>query len=88
MVYYKLIKVMINVPGLVEVIINMVMHHYGVPELIIIDQGLLFTSKFWFSLFYFFGIKKKLFTTFDSQTDGQTERQNTTIEAYLRVFVN
>ena len=49
---------------------------------------MLFTSKFWSSLCYFLGIKKKLSTAFHPQTDGQTERQNSTMEAYLRAFVN
>ena len=46
MVHYELIKVTINIPGLAEVIMDMVMRHHGVLESIIMDQGLLFTSKF------------------------------------------
>ena len=34
------------------------------------------------------GIKQRLSTTFHSQTDGQTERQKSTIETYFRAFVN
>ncbi len=45
-VYYKSVKVMINAPALAEVIIDMVVCHYGIPESIITDQGLLFTLKF------------------------------------------
>ncbi len=55
---------MINVPDLVEVIIDMVVRYYGVPESIMTDRGLLFTSKFWSSLCYFLRIKRKLFTAF------------------------
>ncbi len=69
-------------------IIDVVVHHHGVSKSIIMDQGLLFTSKFWSLLYYFLGIKKKLFIAFHSQTDSQTKRQNSTMEAYLRVFVN
>ena len=87
-VNYEPIKVTINAPGLAEMIINMVMHHHGVPESIVIDQGLLFTSKFWSSLCSFLDIKKKLSTAFHPQTNGQTERQNSTMEAYLRAFAN
>ena len=31
---------------------------------------------------------KKLFIAFNSQTNGQTKRLNSTIEAYLRAFIN
>ena len=88
MVHYKLVKVTIDASGLAEVIINMVVRHHGLPDLIITNQGLLFTSKFWSSLCYFLGIKRRLSTAFHPQTDGQTERQNSTMEAYLRAFVN
>ncbi len=87
-VHYVQVKVTINAPGLAEVIINMVVHHHGVSESIVIDWGLLFTSKFWSLLCYFLGIKKKLSTAFHPRTDGQTKRQNSTIEAYFRAFVN
>ncbi len=46
MVYYKPVKVTINAPGLVEVIIDVIIYHHEVLESIVIDQGLLFTSKF------------------------------------------
>ncbi len=74
MVHYVPVKVTIDVPGLAEVIIDMVVRHYGVPESIVTDRGSLFTSKFWSSLYYFLGIKKKLSTAFHPQIDGQTER--------------
>ena len=52
------------------------------------DKSLLFTSKFWSSLYYFFSIKQRLLTAFHPQTNSQTERQNSTIKAYHWVFVN
>ncbi len=63
-VYYEPNKVIINIPSLIEVIINIVIHHYRVSEFIVIDKGLLFTLKFWFLLYYFLGIKKNLFIAF------------------------
>ncbi len=87
-VYYVPVKVTIDAPGLAEVIINMVVRHHGVPKSIVTDRGSLFTSKFWSSLCYFLGIKRKLSTAFHPQTDGQTKKQNSTMKAYLRVFVN
>ena len=66
----------------------MVIRHHKVPESIVTDRGLLFTSKFWSLLYYFLKIKKKLSTIFYSQTNGHTEKQNSTMKAYLRVFIN
>ncbi len=63
-VYYESVKVIINAPNLAKVIIDVVIYHYRVSESIVIDRGLLFTSKFWSSLCYFLGIKKKLSTVF------------------------
>ena len=83
MVYYKPVKVTIDVPGLTEVIIDVVVRHHGLLDLIVTDRRSLFTSKFWSSLCYFLGIKQRLSTAFHSQTDGQTERQNSTMKAYL-----
>ncbi len=88
MVHYEPVKVTIDAPSLAEVIIDVVVRHHRVPESIVTDRGLLFTSKFWSSLCYFLGIQKKQSTTFHPQTDDQTERQNSMMEAYLRAFVN
>ena len=83
MVHYEPVKVTIDTPGLAEVIIDVVVRYHGLPDLIVTDRGSLFTSKFWSSLCYFLGIKRKLLTAFYPQTDGQTERQNSTMEAYF-----
>ncbi len=88
MIHYEPVNVTVNVSGQVEVIINVVGHHHGVSESIVMDQGSLFISKFWSFLYYFLGIKRKLSTAFHPQIDGQTERQNSIIKAYLRAFVN
>ena len=88
MVYYKPVKVTIDAPGLAEVILNVVVRHYGISDSIVTDRGLLFTSKFWLLLCYFFGIKRRLSTAFYPQTDGQTKRRKSIMEAYLRAFVN
>ena len=88
MVHYELVKVTIDAPGLAEVIINVVVQHHGLPDSIISDRRAIFTSRFWSSLRYFLGIKRRLSTAFHPQTDGQTERQNSTMETYLRAFIN
>ena len=88
MVHYEPVKVTIDASGLAEVIIDVIVWHHSLPDSIVTDKGSLFTSKFWSSLCYFLGVKRRLSTAFHPQTDGQTERQNSTMEAYLRAFVN
>ena len=46
MVYYIPVKITINVPNLVEVIINIIIYYYGVLKLIVMNQSLFFISKF------------------------------------------
>ena len=88
MVHYVPVKVTIDIPDLAEVIIDVIVHYYRVLESIVTDRGLLFISKFWSLLCYFLRIKKKLFIAFHPQTDGQIEKQNSTMEAYFRAFVH
>ena len=88
MIYYEPVKVTINAPGLAEVIINIVVRHHSLPDSIVTDRGSISTSKFWLLLCYFLGIKQRLSTAFYPQTDGQTERQNSTMKAYFWVFIN
>ena len=57
MVYYKPVKVTIDAPELAKVIIDMVVLYHGLPDSIVTNKSSLFTSKFWSSLCYFFGVK-------------------------------
>ena len=57
MVHYEPVKVTIDVSGLAEVILDIAIWHYDLPDSIVTDRSLLFTSKFWLSLCYFFGVK-------------------------------
>ena len=88
MVHYEPVKVTINTLGLAEVILDIVVWPHGLPDSIVSDRGSLFNSKFWSLLCYFFDIKRRLSTAFHPQTDGQTKQQNSTIEVYLRAFIN
>ena len=88
MVHYKPVKITINTVGLAEVIIDVVVYHHDLFDSIVINKSSLFLSKFWSLLCYFFDIKRWLSTTFLSQSDGQTEPQNSTMEVYLQAFVN
>ena len=63
-VYYKPVKVTINVTRLVKVIIDVVVQHHSLQTSIISNRRAIFMSKFWSLLSYFFGIKRRLSTTF------------------------
>ena len=88
MMHYELVKVTIDTSELAKVILDVVVWYHGFPNSIVSDKSLLFTSKFWLLLCYFFGIKCRLSNVFYPQTDNQTKQQNSTIEAYFQVFVN
>ena len=64
MMHYELVKVTIDAPRLAEVILDMVVWHHDLLNLIVSDRGLLFTSKFWSSLCYFLSIERGLLTAF------------------------
>ena len=88
MIYYEPVQTIITAPALAKIILNVIVWHYGLPNSIVSDCSSVFTSKFYSSLYYFLSIKQILSTAFHSPTDGQPERQNNTIKAYLRAFVN
>jgi hypothetical protein len=60
---------------------------HGIPSDIVSDRDSRFTSETWKEFLQLLGIRPRMSTAFHPQTDGQTERLNQTIEAYLRSFV-
>ena len=46
MVYYKLVKITINVANLTEIILHVVVQPHNFFHSIVLDRGLLFTLKF------------------------------------------
>jgi len=62
--------------------------HHGLPADIVSDRDSRFTSEVWKEFLQTSGIRPRMSTAFHPQTDGQTERLNQTIEAYLRTFVS
>jgi len=59
----------------------------GLPTDIVSDRDSCFTSEVWREFLKILEIRPRMSTAFHPQTDGQTERLNQTIEAYLRAFV-
>ena len=64
MVYYKPVKIIINASSFLKIVINMMVSYYGIQNLIVTNEELLFILKFWLLLYYFPDIKQRLSTTF------------------------
>ena len=60
----------------------------GFPEVMISDRDKVFTSQIWQQLFKLIKTEIGMSTSYHPQIDGQTERVNQCLEAYLRCFVH
>ena len=60
---------------------------HGLPIEVVTDRGTQFTSAFWKSVAQLLGVKQYLTSARRSQSDGQTECTNRTLEDKLRHFV-
>ena len=88
MCHYIPVRKDLTAGQLAEVILREVIRLHGIPLSIVSDRGSLFTSRMWANLMYALKIERRLSTAFHPQTDGQTERQNSTLEQYFRSYVN
>src|SRR5258706_11709862 len=70
--------------GVARLFLEHIWHHHGLPEEVISDRGSTFVSNFSHELTALLGVKLTPSTSYHPQTDGQTERVNQEIEAYLR----
>jgi len=73
---------------LADVLFEKVLLVYLGVQGIVFYRGSLFTSGYWFAICYRIRIKRRLSTAFHPQIDGQIERQNQTLEHYLRCYCN
>lgn len=88
LIHYELVKITISTSSIAEMIFNMVVWYYDLPNLMVLDRSLLLILKFWILLYNFLEIKWQLFTVFYFEINGQTKYQNITIKAYLQDFIN
>ena len=73
---------------LAEIMEDRVFQHFGMFKSCVSDRGSLFTSAWWATFCHYWGMRRKLSTAFHPQTDGATERQNQTMEIFLRCYCN
>jgi len=73
---------------LAKIFAREVWRFHGLPADIVSDRDSRFTSETWKEFLEILDIRPRMSTAFHPQTDGQTERLNQMIEAYLRAFVN
>jgi hypothetical protein len=61
---------------------------HGLPEEIVLDRDLVFTSTLWQELFRLTQTELRRSLARHPETDGQTERMNQCLEGLLRYFVS
>lgn len=78
----------VGAEGLVNLYLQHVWKHHGLPDKVISDCGLQFISHFMKELSHLLGIHLAPSTTYHPQTDGQTECINTEVEQYIWLFTS
>jgi ribosomal protein L21E len=61
---------------------------HGLPQAIVSDRDRIFTSTLWQELFKLAQTELRMSSSYHPQSDGQTERVNQCLEAYLRCAVH
>jgi hypothetical protein len=71
-----------------QIYLTEVWKHHGTPRKIISDRGPQFAAQFTKAFQEGLGIKTTLSTAYHPETDGQTERLNQFVEAFLRMYLH
>lgn len=67
-----------------RIFIKEIVRLHGLPDNIVSDRGVQFTSGFWKNICKILSIELCLSSAYHTQSIGQTERTNQTLEQYLR----
>jgi dihydroxyacid dehydratase/phosphogluconate dehydratase len=71
-------------PQIAKLIFAEVYKQHGLPQNIISDCDVLFTSNFWMALHELLGVKLSMSSAYHPETDGMTERANRTITQMIQ----
>ena len=88
MSYFIPCKKSLNAEQAANLLIDMVIRHHGLPLTIVLDRNKHWINEFWKCLCNYLKIKQAFTTAHRVQADKQTERMNTILESYLRVYCN
>jgi hypothetical protein len=88
MVHFVPCKEKLSANGFAKLYVDNVFRYHGLSEEFIFDRDSRFASEFWKGVTKLLGTRLCVSSSFHPQTDGQTERVNQTLEAYLRHFVS
>ncbi|SLM38090.1 gag polymerase env [Lasallia pustulata] len=81
MAHYIPVRKTMSVADFIKVFIRDVVKHHGMSEVLVTDRDKLFTLEKWTSFCFHMRCRYNVLTAFHLQTDGQTERQNQSLEA-------
>ena len=78
----------ISADGVASIYFEQVFPLHGIPKKIISDRGPQFAARSMRALYKRLGIDAGLTTAYHPQANGQVERKNQEVEAYLRLFIS
>jgi hypothetical protein len=73
--------------NIAEIFMKEIFRLHGIPEMMISDRDVKFTSTFWKELFAGLDTNLNFNTSYHPQTDGKTERTNHIVEDMLRMYM-
>ena len=86
----RLFPISINITslGIAKIFRDEIFKLHGIPQKVILDQGPQFISAFMKELYSQLQIEGNPSTAYHPEMDGQTERVNTWVEQYPRIYIN
>ncbi|CDJ62083.1 hypothetical protein ENH_00003800 [Eimeria necatrix] len=71
----------------VKLLADRLIRHHGFPEVLISDRDPRFSWDLWQRLCSYFGIKRRMSSSYHPQSDGQTESVNRALEEMLCTYI-